>query len=343
MEPWRDSLLEGQVIPACPLALTQTGEWSPRHQRALVRYYLDAGVGGIAVGVHTTQFEIRNHGLYEPVLRCISNLLDEEASTQKQFIRIAGLCGSPEQVVAEAKLAANLGFHLGLLSPSGFHGLSEAEIIQHTKDVAEIIPVFGFYLQPAVGGRSFSIDYWHQLTQIKNLLAIKVAAFNRYQTIDVMCALEASKRPDLAVYTGNDDQIILDLLTAYQFNRSSEPRWMVGGLLGQWAIWTREAVKLFEKIKQARLQERLDRDWLNQNAKLTAENAVIFDAQNQFSGCIPGINEVLRRQGLLPSSRCLNINECLSLGQSDEIDRIEKNHLEESSWIRAHLDKWLQP
>lgn len=342
MDQWQEALLEGQVIPACPLALTESGDWSPQYQRALMRYYLDAGVGGIAVGVHTTQFEIRDHGLYRPVLQCIADLLDHEVQGNDRFIRIAGLCGPPEQVIAEARLAAEMGFHLGLLSPSGFVGLSEAEIIMHTKEVAKVIPVFGFYLQPAVGGRIFSSDYWRRMSEIQDLLAIKIAAFNRYQTNDVMRAVEESERNDLAVYTGNDDQIVLDLLTPFQFNSSSQIRWMVGGLLGHWAVWTREAVETLEGIKRCRLENHLDRQWLTENVRVTEENAVIFDAANQFSGCIAGVNEVLRRQGLLPSNRCLSEHECLSPGQSEEIDRIEKNHLAEATWIQQNLAKWLQ-
>ena len=342
MQTWQKSLLEGQVIPACPLALTEEGDWSPKYQRALLRYYLASGAGGIAVGVHTTQFEIRQHGLYEPILRCVSEILDQENPEPLNFVRVAGLCGNLHEVIEQAELAKKLGYHLGLLSPSGFHGLSESEVLQHTKEAAEILPVFGFFLHEAVGGSAFSFDYWCQLAEIKNVQAIKIAAFNRYQTLEVMRAIEQSGRDDLAVYTGNDDNIILDLLTPYQFSQTQTPRWMAGGLLGQWAVWTRQAVEMLESIKLARSEKQIDREWLLHNVTLTDANSAIFDARNQFAGCIAGVNEVLRRQGLLPSSRCLSRKDVLSPGQSLELDRVAPAHIAESEWIRANLADWLK-
>jgi len=340
---WQKSLLEGQVIPACPLALTQDGEWSPKHQKALIRYYLDCGVGGLAVGVHTTQFAIRDHGLYEPLLQCIAELLNHEAANKKNFIRIAGLCGSPEQIVSEAGFAAELGFHLGLLSPSGLGHLSEDELVELTREVSERISVFGFYLHEAVGGRTLSSNYWRRIVKIENLQAIKIAAFNRYQTIDVMRAVEESGRDDLAIYTGNDDNIVADLLTPFQFDLTLKPRWMVGGLLGHWAVWTREAVEMLDKIKQIRQNEQIAAEWLSRNIQVTDDNAAIFDAANHFSGCIAGVNEVLFRQGLLPSNRCLNPDEKLSPGQAEEIDRVDVRHRDEALWIQENLQRWLDP
>lgn len=342
MKSWQQSLIEGVVIPACPLALDENGVWNSRYQRALIRYYLSCGAGGVAVGVHTTQFEIRQHGLLEPVLKCIADTIDQKETADQQVIRVAGLCGDRRETIAEAGLASELGFQLGLLSPSLFSAMEENQIVEHTRAIAEIIPVFGFYLQPAVGGRVLSYDYWRRLAEIENLRAIKVAAFNRYQTIDVMRAVEESQRSDLVVYTGNDDNIIADLLTPYCFSEAGEPRWMAGGLLGQWAVWTRQAVEMLEAIKQVRKQKSVDLDWLSRNIWLTDTNAAIFDASNEFAGCIAGVNEVLRRQGLLPSNRCLNPKEALSPGQSEEIDRIGIGHEEEDAWITSNLDRWLE-
>jgi hypothetical protein len=290
-----------------------------------------AGAGGVAVGVHTTQFAIRKPeiNLLEPVLRIASEEIDA-ASPKRPFIKVAGICGPTEQALKEAKLAVKYGYHLGLLSMGGLNHYSGAELIKHARAIAEIIPVFGFYLQPAVGGRLLSYSFWQAFASIPNVQAIKVAAFNRYQTIDVVRAVCNTERSaDIALYTGNDDNIIADLLAPYHFmvdGKKIEKRF-VGGLLGHWAVWTKKAVVLLEEIKHCIANnysgvEKL----LFKNAAVTDMNSVIFDAKNNFKGCIPGIHEILYRQGLLQGRYCLNREEALSAGQLEEIDRIYKDY-----------------
>lgn len=341
-EHWQEALDEGQVIPACPLTLEQDGGWSERHQRALVRYYVEAGAGGLAVGVHTTQFQIRDpkHGLFEPVLRLVAEELDQQQSEQRRPpVRVAGICGDTPQAVTEANLARSLGYHAGLLTTNAVREKQEDEILEHCRRVAEAIPVFGFYLQPAVGGRVYSFDFWRQFCEIENVVAIKIAAFNRYQTLDVIRAVIESGRDDIALYTGNDDNIINDLLTPFRF--AGQERRIVGGLLGQWAVWTQKAVEMLEEIKQVRQQASIPAEWLAANAQLTDANAAIFDAANDFAGCIPGVNEVLRRSGLVPSNRCLAEAEVLSAGQSEELDRVCRYHPNDDEFIAANLERWL--
>ncbi len=341
----RTHLLEGHVIPAFPLALDENRQWSQRHQRALARYYYEAGSGGIAVAVHSTQFEIREpqHGLFEPILRLAA---EEVASLQKEnprpFSLIAGICGKTEQALAEARIASDLGYAAGLLSLAAWKSEEIPEIIEHCKKVAEIIPLIGFYLQPAVGGRVLPYEFWREFAKIPNVVAIKMAPFNRYQTIDVVRAVVESGRDDIALYTGNDDNIILDLLTPWKF--SGQSRFIVGGLLGQFGVWTQQAVKLLEEIKQKRVQPNLSIEWLEMNTALTDANAVIFDAANSFHGCLPGIHEVLRRQGLLPTVHCLNPKEVLSPGQADEITRVSEAYpwLTDDSFVSKHLERWLK-
>ena len=341
-EPWREHLDAGQVIPACPLTLTDDGSWSRRHQRGLVRYYLDAGAGGIAVGVHTTQFAIRDaqYGLYEPVLRLVSETLDQQLAQQpRPFVRVAGICGDTAQATAEAAMARAIGYHAGLLTTNAVRDRAEHQILDHCRAVADVIPVFGFYLHPAVGGRVYSVDFWREFCKIQNVVAIKIAAFNRYQTLDVIRAVIESGRADIAIYTGNDDNIINDLLTPFRFG--GQQRRIVGGLLGQWAVWTQRAVEMLAEIKQVREQETIAAEWLAANARLTDSNAAIFDAANDFAGCIPGVNEVLRRQGLTPSNRCLDPGEVLSAGQSEEIDRVCREQQTDDDFVAAHIDRWL--
>lgn len=340
MNDWREALREGQVIPASPLALDDQGIWSERYQRALTRYYLASGAGGIAVGVHTTQFAIRDHGLLEPVLRLVAETVDAECSeATRTIVRVAGLCGATSQAVGEAEGALALGYHAGLLSTAAVRHLSEAEILDHCRRVAEVMPIFGFYLQPAVGGRVFSYRYWREFCEIENVVAIKIAAFNRYQTIDVVRAVVESGREDIALYTGNDDNIIVDLLTPFTFQ--DRVRWIAGGLLGQWAVWTRAAVEMLGKIKTCRREGSLDIAWLAENIRLTDANAAVFDAAHDFAGCIPGVHEVLRRQGLLPSVRCLDPDEVLSPGQAEELDRVSASQATEDQFVADHLQRWL--
>ena len=339
-DQWREHLAAGQVIPACPLTLDENGQWSRRHQRGLVRYYFDAGAGGIAVGVHTTQFAIREHGLYQPILQLVSEVLDEQlAQDSRTFLRVAGICGDTPQAVSEATQARSMGYHAGLLTTNAVRDKEEDEILEHCRAVANVMPVFGFYLHPAVGGRVYSYRFWRRFCEIDNVVAIKIAAFNRYHTLDVVRAVCDSGRDDIALYTGNDDNILNDLLTPFRFG--GKERRIVGGLLGQWAVWTQRAAAMLEEIKQIRDRESISTEWLAANAILTDANAAIFDAANEFAGCIPGVNEVLRRQGLSPSNRCLDAGEVLSPGQSEQLDRVSRPPLTDDDFVAANLERWL--
>jgi dihydrodipicolinate synthase/N-acetylneuraminate lyase len=340
----RTHLLAGQAIPALPLALDRRRRWSERRQRAVARYYLDAGVGGIAVGVHSTQFEIREakHGLFEPVLELASETMSSwRPLNRKPLIRIAGLCGLTRQALAEAELARKHGYDAGLLSLGAWKSEPERAIVKHCARVAKDFPLIGFYLQPSVGGRLLSYRFWRDFTAIPNVLAIKIAPFNRYQTLDVVRAVMDSNREDLVLYTGNDDNIIGDLLTPFAMN--GKVRHIAGGLLGQWGVWTECAVKLLEDIKKARKKKQLSPDWLTRNAALTDANAAVFDPSHGFAGCLPGIHEILRRQGIFETTACLNPHEQLSPGQSAEIDRVSKAYpwLVDDKFVAANLDRWL--
>ena len=319
-------LQDGAFIPAHPLALTSEKQLDEYAQRRLTRYYMEAGVGGIAVGVHTTQFEIRDpqFNLYEIVLRLTMEEV-EKGQLQRPFLKIAGVCGNTEQALKETKIAKALGYDMVLLSNGGLQDYSEKELIDRTKVVANELPVFGFYLQPAVGGRIFSYKFWEEFASIKNVVAIKMAPFDRYLTMDVIRAVCASPRRDeLALYTGNDDNIILDLLTMYEYevDGKKESKSIVGGLLGHWSVWTHEAVKLFEKVKEARLHSQIEKNWFSIAQNVTDANSAFFDSKNSFKGSIAGINEVLSRQGLLQGNWCLTDHEVLSPGQAKEIDRV---------------------
>lgn len=341
-------LLGGTVIPAHPLALNKQGRLDERRQRALTRYYMDAGAGGIAVGVHTTQFEIRNpeYDLYKPVLQ---TAVDEVNNTKlkRHFLKIAGVCGPTAQAVKEASLAESLGYDLALLSMGGLDDLSEDQLIKRTEKISEIMPVFGFYLQPSVGGRYLRHEFWKRFSEVPNVFAIKIAPFNRYYTLDVVRAVCCSSRNDsIAIYTGNDDNILIDLLTTYRFNINGRmvEKDIVGGLLGQWAVWTKKAVELLEAVKlHKKSGTAIDLDWLTLNAQITDSNAAIFDPAHDFKGCISGIHEVLRRQGLMENTACLLDSERLSPGQMEEIDRVYKAYpnLNDDDFVKANLDKWL--
>ena len=342
-------LKAGTVIPANPLALDDDGAFDERRQRAVVRYYLDAGVGGLAVAVHTTQFEIREpkHNLFERVLR----VAKEEASRFEEksgevVVMVAGACGPTEQAVREATLARELGYDAVLLSPGGLNHLSEDEMVERTRAVAAVIPVIGFYLQTAVGGRAFSYNYWERIADIDNVVAIKAAPFNRYYTLDVVRAVALSRRRnEITLYTGNDDNIVLDLTSSYKFTVDGvtyEKRFE-GGLLGHWSVWTKRAVELFERLKALRDKEQIPSDVLTLANEVTDTNAVLFDTANGFAGCIAGLHEVLKRQGLFTSTRCLNPDEKMSPGQKEEIDRIYAMypHLNDDEFVKANLEKWL--
>ncbi|SDZ31310.1 Dihydrodipicolinate synthase/N-acetylneuraminate lyase [Rhodonellum ikkaensis] len=318
-------LMAGTVIPAHPLALDQHRNLDESRQRLLTRYYIRSGAGGIAVGVHSTQFEIRDPeiDLFETVLRMASEVCAEE-NINRPFIKIAGICGPTAQAVQEAELAVKYGYDMGLLSMGGLRDWTEDQIIVRVQKVAEVIPVFGFYLQPSVGGRIFSYDFWCRFAEIQGVKAIKCASFNRYQTLDVMRAVaNSSRRDQIAMYTGNDDNIVADLLTPYVFtiNGKKYQKEFVGGLLGHWAVWTHKAVALLEEIKTLKARGNVQA-LLAKGVSITDVNAAIFDPAHHFHGCIPGIHEVLRRQGLLEGIWCLNPKEVLSDGQAEELDRV---------------------
>ena len=344
----RAHLLDGQVIPAQPLALDANRKFSERHQRAITRYYVAAGAGGLAVGVHSTQFEIREprHGLFQPVLELASRTIDEElARAPRPFIKISGICGRTDQALREAELARGLGYHAGLVSLAAFKEDGEDALVAHCARVAETIPIVGFYLQPSAGGRLAGHGFWRRFAEIPNVIAIKIAPFNRYQTIDVVRAVAEAGREDIALYTGNDDSIVVDLLTPFTFARGGRrvTRRIAGGLLGHWGVWTHSAVRLLEEIKAARAAATLEARWLDRAIAVTDMNAALFDAANGFHGCIPGILEVLRRQGLVPSIHCLNPREVLSPGQADELTRVAKAYpeLTDDAFVAANLDLWL--
>ena len=343
----RRQLQEGTVIPAHPLALTSERKLDENRQRALTRYYIDAGVGGIAVGVHTTQFEIRDSPfhLFEKVLTMAIGEL-ERANVPANFIKIAGICGPVEQAVTEAELCLKLEYDMGLLSMGGLQHLTEDELLSRTEQVARIIPVFGFYLQPSVGGRVFSYDFWRRFAEIPTVHAIKIAPFNRYQSLDVVRAVcHSSRNDEIALYTGNDDNIVNDLLTTYKFNIDGEAveKRMVGGLLGHWSVWTKRVVELFDEIKENQGKQCIPSTLLTLGQEITDANAAFFDADNQFKGCIAGINEVLTRQGLLKGNWCLLDKEQLSPNQSEEIDRVYAAypHLHDDEFVKKNLSKWL--
>lgn len=344
------ALHDGLVIPAHPLALTAQRKLDERRQRALTRYYHAAGAGGVALAVHTTQFAIRNphHGLFKPVLELAAETISAcDSKAKTNTVRIAGICGPTEQAVAEADVARALGYHAGLLSLAALEHATDEQLIEHCKLIAREIPLFGFYLQPAVGGRVLPRSFWRQFAEIPNVVAIKIAPFNRYQTLDVVRAVvETGRGKEIALYTGNDDSIIIDLLTEFRID-STESAFsvrMAGGLLGHWACWTKRAVELLDDIKRLRRSSHVPFEFLTLAAQTTDANAALFDAANGFAGCIPGIHEILRRQGLLERIWCLDPDETLSPGQAAEIDRVCRAypHLTDDEFVRRHLDDWLR-
>lgn len=339
-------LQEGTVIPAHPLALNEDLTINESRQRTLTRYYLACGVGGLAVGVHTTQFEIRKPevNLLETVLKITAEEI-ENAQLKQPFIKVAGIVGPTTAALKEAELAIHYGYDLGLVSMGGLQDYSEAQLIKRIEDISNVIPVFGFYLQPAVGGRILSCEFWRDFAEIPNVHAIKIAPFNRYLTLDVVRAVcESGRRDEIALYTGNDDNIVADLLTTYQFpvGKGQAEKRIVGGLLGHWAVWTKKAVELFNEIKRCIANDRFGiKDLLSKGVAVTDMNAAIFDAKNSFKGCIPGIHEVLRRQGLLEGRWCLNPEEKLAPGQMEEIDRVYKYYpqLTDDAFVKKFLEE----
>ncbi len=336
-------LKAGTVIPATPLALDEKRAFDEKRQRLLTRYYLEAGAGGIATAVHSTQFEIRDPevNLFETVIRTVESTISEyEAETGRAVVKICGVCGKIEQAVREATLAKEIGYDAVLLSPGGLGDMPESYLIERTQKVAEVMPVIGFYLQPACGGRVFSFDYWAKVCEIPNVVAIKAAPFDRYLTIDVVRAAAFSSRCDeIALYTGNDDNIIVDLLTEFRFAKDGRTvtKRFSGGLLGQWCVWTNKVVELFPKLQFAKPTPEL----LTLAAELTDANAAIFDSKNRFAGCIPGIHEILRRQGLLKGIQCINPNEVLSPGQAEELDRVLSMypHLTDDAFVKEFIER----
>ena len=344
----RELLKSGVAIPAHPLALTPTRALDEKRQRALTRYYWDAGAGGVAVGVHTTQFAIRDpkFGLFRPVLEIAAETVKSlKAVHGRQFVMVSGAIGDTKQAVGEAEIAHSLGYDAVLLSLAALPNATNKELIAHCRAVAEVMPLFGFYLQPAVGGRHLDYDFWRELAEIQSLWAVKIAPFDRYRTADVVRAIGESGRDDVALYTGNDDNIVADLSTPFPVNVGGDwrTRWIDGGLLGQYAVWTRRAVDLLERVKGARATGMVDTELLREGAALTDANAALFDVANKFAGCIPGIHEVLRRQGLLQGTWCLDTKEQLSPGQKAEIDRVCRDYpfLTDDDFVAERLDGWL--
>ena len=344
----RTHLAHGHVIPAHPLALTAARTLDEQHQRALTRYYVAAGAGGIAVGVHTTQFQIRDkkHGLLAPVLALAAESARSALrSGPRPFALVAGVCGDTTQALAEARLAHDLGYDAALVSLGALHGAPEQRLLEHCRAIGEVLPLFGFYLQPAVGGRVLRYEFWRGFAEIPQVVAIKIAPFNRYQTLDVLRAVADSGRTDIALYTGNDDQIVLDLLTPFPpLGESGRAPRIVGGLLGQWAVWTHRAVEMLEGTRAARAAVCIDATWLARAAALTDANGALFDVRHAFAGCIAGLHEILRRQRLLAGTWCLDPNESLSPGQLDEIDRVLRAYpeLTDDAFVAANVDAWLR-
>ena len=349
MENWAvQRLHEGLVVPAHPLALTDEGVFDEVHQRALTRYYHASGVGGIAVGVHTTQFAIRRpmYNLYKPVLELAAETIDAcDAATGRKTVCIAGIAGNTLEATREAEYALGLGYQAGLLSLTAFRKRSEAEMYFHVKEVARKLPIIGFYLQPAVGGTYLSEQFWKSVAEIEGVVGIKVAPFDRYKTLDVVKGVAASSRAsEIALYTGNDDAILADLLTRYRIPYQGKVTEIdiKGGILGHWACWTSRAVQHFEQCKAWKAEGHIPLEALTLAAEITDANAALFDVLNDFEGCIAGIHYVLKKQGLMQSMRCLNPNENLSHGQREAIEQVMKRypHLIDDEFVAAHLDEW---
>jgi len=347
-EDVRTTLTKGVVIPALPLALNSKRKLDERRQRALIRYYLDAGTGGVAVGVHTTQFAIRlpENNLYSPLLKIAGEEFSSYVQqTGKSIIRVAGVIGKTRQAVSEAQTASKYGFHLALLGLGAFRDSSNSTIIKHCRTIAEIIPVFGFYLQPAAGGRKLDQAFWREFARIENVAVIKIAPFNRYQTLDVVRGvIESGRAGEIALYTGNDDNILIDLLTEYRIPYGGKifSKRIVGGLLGHWAVWTRSAVKLLNEIHNGEFENDTRKALILAN-KITDCNSAFFDAANNYKGCIAGLHEVLRRQGLFRGLWTLDRHERLSPGQKAEIDRVYASYpeLNDDAFVMENLDRWL--
>jgi dihydrodipicolinate synthase/N-acetylneuraminate lyase len=337
-------LHEGTVIPAHPLALTRERKLDAVRQRALARYYIDAGAGGLAVGVHATQFQIRDVGLYEPVLELAARSAREWST--RPLVMIAGLAGRTAQACREAEIALEHGYHAGMLSLGAMKGASVDELVEHCAAVAQVIPLIGFYLQTAVGGIPLPMEFWRRFAAIDNVIAIKMAPFNRYRTLDVVRGIVAAGAEDrVALYTGNDDHIVLDLLVPFAVRRGDDEVTVRirGGLLGHWSVWTQAAVEQLARVQRAIAAGQVDAQLLALDSRVTDCNSAFFDVAHDFAGCIPGCHEVLRRQGLLEGIWCLDPNETLSPGQREEIERVCREHadLSDDAFVAANLSRWL--
>lgn len=343
-DPVRTRLHDGTVLPAHPLALTSERRLDEERQRALTRYYLDAGAGGLAVGVHTTQFAIREHGLYEPVLRLAAETAEEWSELTPALV--AGVTGRTEQSVQEATIARGLGYHAALVNVAAYAGASDSDVLAHCSAVAAVMPVIGFSLLPAVGGFHLSYDFWRQFATIDNVIAIKMAPFNRYRTLDIIRAVvDAGRESDIALYTGNDDHIVLDLIAPFVMSRGGREVTVhvQGGLLGHWSVWTCRAVELFGRIKDVQQAAEIPAELLGLDSVVTQCNGAVYDALHDFKGAVPGCLEVLRRQGLLEGTWCLDPTENLGPGQAEEIGRVYRDFPDQNDddFVRANLERWL--
>jgi len=341
-------LRQGAVIPAHPLALNAQRQLDPRRQRALSRYYLDAGAGGLAVGVHTTQFAIRENGMYAPVLEMAMQTAQDwtPLGGSRPLVMIAGVAGPTSQACAEAATAKAMGYHAGLLSLAALRGANEADILAHCRAVAQVIPLVGFYLQPAVGGVVLSAAFWEAFARIEQVVAIKMAPFNRYRTLDVIHGVVAAQAEQrITLYTGNDDHIVLDLVTPFHVKRGTETVQVRirGGLLGHWSVWTQKAVEQLKRCQEEAARGQVSAELLALDSKVTDCNSALFDVAHEFAGCIAGCHEVLRRQGLLEGIWCLDTNEALSAGQAEEITRVSQAYpdLIDDNFVTHHLARWL--
>ena len=347
-EPVSQVLRKGAVIPAHPLALNAQRQIDPRRQRALSRYYLDAGSGGLAVGVHTTQFAIRENGMYAPVLEMAMQTAQDwiPLGGQRPLVMIAGVAGPTSQACAEAATAKAMGYHAGLLSLAALRGASETDILLHCRAVAQVIPLVGFYLQPAVGGVVLSAAFWEAFARIEQVVAIKMAPFNRYRTLDVIHGVVAAQAENrITLYTGNDDHIVLDLVTPFHVKRGAETVQVRirGGLLGHWSVWTQKAVEQLKRCQEEAALGQISADLLALDSKVTDCNSALFDVAHEFAGCIAGCHEVLRRQGLLDGIWCLDPREALSAGQAEELTRVSEAYpdLIDDNFVKRHLARWL--
>ena len=341
-------LRQGAVIPAHPLALNAQRQLDPRRQRALSRYYLDAGAGGLAVGVHTTQFAIRENGMYVPVLEMAMQTVQDwiPLGGSRPLVMIAGVAGPTSQACAEAATAKAMGYHAGLLSLAALRGANEADILAHCRAVAQVIPLVGFYLQPAVGGVVLSAAFWEAFARIEQVVAIKMAPFNRYRTLDVIHGVVAAQAEErITLYTGNDDHIVLDLVTPFHVKRGAETVQVRirGGLLGHWSVWTQKAVELLKRCQEEAARGQISSELLALDSKVTDCNSALFDVAHEFAGCIAGCHEVLRRQGLLEGIWCLDPHEALSPGQAEELTRVSQAYpdLIDDKFVTRHLARWL--